>query len=388
MTANPYRIALADDAADIRHLLRLILQLDGAFTVVGEAGTGRDAITLVAAEQPDAIILDLAMPEMDGLEAIQQIRELCPTVKVIALSGFDAASMAEEALARGAHAYLTKGTKPGEMVAQIKDVCASASESPAPADPAADGAPPIDVDDSFVAVLTHELRNQATVIEGMTSTVLSAHEALSPETIERALGSVVRNAAQMRALVDTLSDVQRARSGELDLAREAVDCGPLVEQVMGDIAALTAGHVVQVVAEPRVSADVDVVRFRQILTNLVSNAAKFSPAGSSITATVEARNDHVVVAVEDEGPGIPEAFAAELFKPFTRLVRSVPGTGLGLYLSRAIAQAHGGDLVLARGDQGARFEVWLPQAAAPTTATATDRASDPATAVTGSSPTP
>src|SRR5438552_17978652 len=102
MRPRRLRIVLADDTWELRALLRVTLELDGRFEIVAEAGDGSEAVAAVAAARPDAIVLDLAMPVMDGLEAIRELRGQVPETKILVLSGFDAASGAQPALEPGA----------------------------------------------------------------------------------------------------------------------------------------------------------------------------------------------------------------------------------------------------------------------------------------------
>lgn len=103
-----HRVVVADDVADVRLLLVTTLELDGQFEVVGEAGDGNAAITLARTLQPEAVVLDLVMPTMDGLSAIPAIRSAAPGVSVVVLTAMDQPEMSEAALARGAHACLGK----------------------------------------------------------------------------------------------------------------------------------------------------------------------------------------------------------------------------------------------------------------------------------------
>jgi DNA-binding NarL/FixJ family response regulator len=112
VTAPPYtriRVLLADDTPDIRRLLRLNLELDGRFEIVGEAADGAEAVALAESLRPDAVILDLAMPVMDGLQAIPVILKSCPASRILVLSGFDHSRMEARAREQGAHGYLEKG---------------------------------------------------------------------------------------------------------------------------------------------------------------------------------------------------------------------------------------------------------------------------------------
>ena len=120
-SGNGYRVLIADDYDDIRALLRIQLDAVDAFEVVGEARDGAEAIRLAKELQPHVVLLDLAMPIVDGLEALAHIREAVDDVRIIAMSGFAADAMADKALAAGASRYLEKGTNM-DLVATLEDV--------------------------------------------------------------------------------------------------------------------------------------------------------------------------------------------------------------------------------------------------------------------------
>lgn len=123
---NPrIRVVLADDTAEIRKLLRLTLEIDGRFQVLEEAENGETAVAITADTRPDAIVLDLAMPVKDGLQAIPEIRERSPRTKILVLSGFDADQMSAEALSRGADAYIEKGGDLDDLADALVNLCAS-----------------------------------------------------------------------------------------------------------------------------------------------------------------------------------------------------------------------------------------------------------------------
>jgi DNA-binding NarL/FixJ family response regulator len=108
--SRPISVYLVDDVPELRELVRLGLEEDPDFEIAGEAGDGRSAIEGIAATEPDAALLDLSMPDMDGLQAIPEIREQHPDLAIIVLSGFSADRMGEIVLERGADAYIEKGT--------------------------------------------------------------------------------------------------------------------------------------------------------------------------------------------------------------------------------------------------------------------------------------
>jgi DNA-binding NarL/FixJ family response regulator len=123
MEPQRLRVVLADDTSDIRALLRAALDLDGRFDVVGEAEDGEEALAMVAAERPDAVVLDLAMPVMDGLQTIPQIRRRLPETKILVLSGFDATRISRDACELGADAYLEKGTALADVASVLLRLC-------------------------------------------------------------------------------------------------------------------------------------------------------------------------------------------------------------------------------------------------------------------------
>jgi DNA-binding NarL/FixJ family response regulator len=117
------RVLIVDDTAIVRAVVRRTLSSDERFAVVGEAVNGRDAIDQTRACQPDLVLLDLAMPEMDGLEALPHILEVAPHARVIVLSAFSPDQMAAQAIQAGALAYLEKNALAKELVPGILVAC-------------------------------------------------------------------------------------------------------------------------------------------------------------------------------------------------------------------------------------------------------------------------
>lgn len=119
-TAPPSRLVLCDDAADFVRLLRLLLELEHDIEVVGEAFDGEQAIDVCARTQPDLLVLDVSMPNMDGLTALPTIRRVSPDTKVVMLSGFGSGRTQQRALDLGAVEFIEKGIAPDALAGRLR----------------------------------------------------------------------------------------------------------------------------------------------------------------------------------------------------------------------------------------------------------------------------
>lgn len=349
MTEAPVRVVLADDTDDIRLLTRTVLDLDGGFEVVGEASTGLQAVALARELMPDVIVLDLAMPEMDGLQALPRIREESPATQVVVMSGFERSALGAEAFALGAAEYVYKGRPLTELVSVLRAV----TQRPAP--PVV-RAVPSGSDADFVAMVVHDLRSPLTSLVAVAD-LLAADEHVTQDAKVRTLLEVQRRqTALMARLIDDLLTVARVAGGQLHLSARPIE----LAELLADLSSAQADDVV-VSCPEGVVVVVDPERIAQILNNLVSNAKDHG--SPPVTITVTADGPWVVLAVGDQGDGVPDHGVGQLFQRFSPLARGRGGNGLGLYIVRELARAHGGDASYVPGVGGShRFEVRLPAA--------------------------
>lgn len=354
MTGSRARVVLADDTPDIRLLLRLALERTGDFEIVGEARDGKEAVALATELQPDAVVLDLAMPNMDGLEALPGIKEHAPETKVLVLSGLEASEMSGEARRKGADAYLEKGTSTPDIIGTLDTLCAleRASARGVPV-------PPVPRHEEPIYGLVHEMSTPVTAIAGFADAIEHAVRDPSPD-LRQAIDAIRRNATHLRMLLTAFADARRIEIDALDLHCEEVDVGGLVRETAFDMQAVTASRPIEISIEREGEAHLDPTRIRQALINLLSNAAKFSGQDAPIELRIDV-GEIAEIVVTDHGRGIAPEDRGRLFAKFTRLHHGGPGSGLGLYISRGIARAHGGDLELASsGPGGSSFRLWVP----------------------------
>jgi signal transduction histidine kinase len=345
------RVLLVDDVADLRFLLRVVLENDGAFHVVGEAGDGLTAVELAAQLEPDVILLDLSMPTMDGLEALPRLREAAPTCAIAVLSGFEGSRIGDSTTALGADAYFEKGTPPSAVLAGLKRLLGIESEVPAP-EPTSAGVTRL-TDDELHAVVAHDLRGPLAAIIGFGSTLADGWGSFDDEMKRSMVARMTAQARLLQGITDNLLAARTLDLDRLDVALAPIAPAALLTDLAEDVAPIAADHPLQLEVQPELPLVlVDRERFTQVLVNLVTNAARHSPAGAPIALRARADGGWVRVEVCDRGPGIPPEHRQRVFDKHVRLAREARGLGLGLFISSAIVRAMGGSMSIEDADGG------------------------------------
>lgn len=222
----------------------------------------------------------------------------------------------------------------------------------------------------FVSTVSHELRTPLTSIKGFADTILRAGDRLDVAQQRRYIDIIKQQADRLTRLVEDLLAVSRLESKKLQLTVRAIDLREAIQRVTHILSEKARNHKINDVIPPGlplVWADAD--RLEQILTNLIDNAIKYSP--SETTVTVVARDvpgtpEMVEFSVADQGGGIPQEHLKDLFSKFSRLdnplTRQTEGTGLGLYITRSLVVALGGQIKVSSVPGCTTFTVQLPAA--------------------------
>lgn len=354
-TTPPYRTVLADDAVSLRKLIRLTLERSGSFIVVGEAEHGAHATRLAEELQPDLVLLDVSMPVQDGMEALPEILKVAPNTKVVMLSGFEAQRLAPAALDLGASGYLEKGAHPTRFVDDLLGIMDASPGLPThPLHTAKNVIPP----EELMSFVAHELRSPVTLVQGFGSALMSQWESLNESDRLEAIARMTEGARRLETVLNNMLYLRAAESGSLSvhMALEAGDA--LVRSLAVELENLSVDHSFEVdMGGDLPSVKADITRLQQVLTNLVVNAAKFSPTGSPIVLRARNRDGDLLIQVLDRGPGIPAEMRDSLFEKFARGTATSPGVGLGLFISRKLMESMGGDIWIDDGDGGAGIAV-------------------------------
>ena len=220
---------------------------------------------------------------------------------------------------------------------------------------------------TFISVVSHELKTPVALIKGYADTLRREDVKWDQDTIRESLNIIVEESDHLNHLINNLLEASRIQAGGLTLKPSYFLLPPLVEKLVAGFRLQTDKHTFRIDFPPDFPAVYgDEERIKEVLSNLLGNAVKYSPSGGLITVGGRADEQWVTVYVADSGVGIPPQERENIFDRFYRvdnnLSRSTPGTGLGLYLSRAIVEAHGGRIwVESMPEKGSIFIFTLPQ---------------------------
>jgi signal transduction histidine kinase len=388
MSDPTINVLLVDD--EHRNLDALEAILDDPTYNLLRADDAEKALHLLLAHDVAAIVLDVKMPVVSGFELAQMIKgtkkfRQIPIVFLTAhllddhdiLTGYGA----------GAVDYLTKPVKPQilrhkiavfadlfrktralaelneHLEARVQERTAELERSEAALRAGAEQK------DQFLATLAHELRNPLAPLRTGLDVLLKD---LDQETTARTLAMMNRQLDHMVRLVDDLLDVARITRGTLEIRREHVELTSVIQRAVETVSPALArrGQFVAVDTQGAATAFIDATRIAQIVGNLLSNASKHSPSGARIKIELECEGPLATIRVVDDGAGIPSHQLGRVFDMFTKIERSTEtsndGLGIGLALSRQLAELHGGALTaMSAGEgRGATFSLSLPTAGA------------------------
>ena len=332
-----------------------------------EAHTGAEALELARRIAPRLIILDVKLPDLNGMEVCRKLKADPRTawIKVLHTSAvFVAAEFKVQSLESGADGYLTHPFEPEELIATARSLLRLTEAEQSLRKIAEDLREANERIHQFLAMLSHELRNPLSAIASSLS-LLARYEPRDP-TEASARAVFTRQTNNLRRMVDDLLDVARVTQGKIEPQWEQVDLARLLKRV-ADTARSTRieGREQQLdlqLAETSMIVRGDPLRLEQVFTNVLDNASKYTPRGGRVEMKAEPLDAvHVRVAVRDTGAGIAPEYLTKVFELFEQadvpLARSSGGLGVGLTLVRSLVELHGGRVHAHSEGQGRGTEV-------------------------------
>ena len=393
---NTPSILIVDDDAALLQALPQALYLRLGAIQIDTSDSAFKALQLAQEHDYDAIITDIKMPGMDGLALLAKLQEVRPQTPVLLITGHGEENIAIQALRGGAYDFIQKPIDRDYVVASLRRAIQThqlkrqVEEQQRELEQhaktlektvqertreliAANAAK-----DEFLSIASHELKTPLASLKGNTQLLrLKLERAQSPEVtftknMERAIH-------RMELLVNDLLDASLIETGVFHLHNERADLVALCQGLIQEYkAGITPSPTITLNApdEP-LEADVDVDRLSQVILNLLSNACKYSPVDAPITITIERAGNEGIIAISDQGTGIPDELIPHIFERFYRVpgvevqTGSSFGLGLGLYISNKIIERHGGRItVQSATGEGSTFAIALPLTVAATNVTA------------------
>jgi signal transduction histidine kinase len=363
------RILVVDDSPDNVFLIQTILEEEGY--AIRTAENGPSALAEIEQSPPHLILLDVMMPGMDGFEVTQRLRQntSLPFIPILLITAYDQPSVAQ-GLDMGADDFIRKPVEVDELLARVRSLLRlkhSVDERDQIARQRED----------FVSRLTHDLRTPLVAADRMLLLFQQGALGELPPTMKEAIDTMLRSNRNLLQMVNTLLEVFRFEAGRKNLTFFPVDIPQLLAEVAKELTPLAEEKglalKLQLEQQPNSSKVLgDRLELHRLLTNLVGNAIKFTDAGSvtlrlqpdDLPATNPIAKQPVSfmkIEVADTGSGIAPEDQATLFERFRQGSHRRSGSGLGLYLSRRIVEAHQGSIdVNSELGKGSVFTVRLP----------------------------
>lgn len=345
ITRRPH-ILIVDDDADVLGLLKLMVQTQYDVTCVRG---GAEALEQLASRSFDLVLLDIMMPEISGMDVLRSIRANkqtadLPVILVTALAKNDDIVAGLQA---GANDYITKPFDLDVARARIASQIALKRRLDERQQAISRLARSYEMQDRFLKIASHDLKNPLNSIRLAVfylRSILDNH----PD-VNAALDSIENTLNNMDELVAEYLESSALQSGQEELRLEAIVAEDAIWEVISQYSAAAARkNVTLLIGATEGIVLADSRRLRQILSNLVSNAIKYSPHGKCVTVSAKISSGQVQISVADEGPGIPEAERSALFLPFSKLSNRPTGgessSGLGLWIARELARIQNGSV--------------------------------------------
>lgn len=364
MPERPLRVLIIEDDPVSGLLVEKTLAFEKArpFESVWVQTLG-DALNRLETETFPVVILDLNLPDSQGIESFRRVSEAVPEAAIVLLTGMSDESVALEAMQAGAQDYLGKSPIDPQLLVRAVRYAHERKRARRETEK---------LKDEFLHHVSHELRSPLTAIYQAVQLLAEGITGEARPDQKRLAAIALRNSEHLKAMIDDLLESTRAETGKLTVEPRRVDVGVVVADVAAEkkLAADKRGiaFAVEVGKAPLVYADP--VRVRQVLMNLVDNALKFTPKGGTLTLScgaVPGEAGKVVVSVTDTGPGLPAEDCRHVFDRLYQAKGVAPATGerkglgLGLYISREIVVRSGGRIwVESESGKGASFKFTLP----------------------------
>lgn len=350
------KILIADDQEGNQILMKYILEKKGYEVLV--ASDGEEAIEVATEMDPDLVLMDVVMPGMDGYEACKILKDNPKTknIPIVMITSLNDVTDKVKGLEVGADDFMSKPPNEVELTARVKSLIRMKDQQKEIEQ----------LRNDFTAMLVHDLRAPLTSVLGFTDLISSSGDLTDAEKTEY-LNIISISGRKMLDLINDILDVSKLESGDIALNFSKVNLSRIVaDNIEKNHGLFLQKHLsVDKNLDETIFIRIDQGKIDQVLTNLVSNAAKFSFDNGIIKISVSKVGKSVVCKVSDTGTGISESELPLIFEKYkqasTGKSHNFKGTGLGLYISKMIMEAHHGSIsVESTPGMGTSFSLVFP----------------------------
>jgi signal transduction histidine kinase len=343
---------------------------DMSYEVVETATSGEEALQFAAQLQPDLILMDINLVgSMDGIEAATEIRQRY-NIPVVFLTSYSDDETLKRARQAGSFGYLLKPFKVSEVRASIEIALGKFQEEISLAQALASVESDSQKQWQYLAIAAHELRTPLSIIQLAKDLLQEGEGKLPPDKSAKYFERIHKAINTMSQSLDNALAIGQLEAGKFTYYPAPLDLDAFCSELIEELSARTQSifNITYQIQPDPVSGDrftpaLDRNLLHQILSNLLTNAIKYSPQGGEITLSVTHSNSQVTFAVQDRGIGIPSEHHEKLFQRFERAnnVGKIKGTGLGLNIVKSLVDLHGGEInVTSKVEEGTTFTVVLP----------------------------
>ncbi|MDB5199606.1 MAG: sensor histidine kinase [Chitinophagaceae bacterium] len=201
--------------------------------------------------------------------------------------------------------------------------------------------------DEFISIASHELKTPLTTIKAYAQLALALSKECSPGPVEQYLSKVDQYAVKLTSLINELLDVSKINAGKLRLSQTEVETGSFLPEILNSMQQITQNHTIILEENESAKVKIDTLRLEQVITNIISNASKYSPGKDKIIVNAVKNSSDIIVSFKDFGIGIPKEKISKIFDRFYRVdevSKDFSGLGIGLFISSEIIKQHGGKI--------------------------------------------
>lgn len=350
-------LLIEDDEEDALILRKMLGRIGGRETHYAVTGCLRfsEAGSLLAARKFDLILLDLSLPDSQGLATFEQVTQAAPGVPIVICSGLSDKQVAVEAIARGAQDYVVKSDITDSVFERVLRYALERRRVQ-------------EMREEFVGMVVHELRSPLAIsIEGVKQILDGILGDITPDQ-RFFLDMVHRNMSRLNLLINDLLDITKIEIGKMQLSKTRFDLAVLARELCSSFRPSVEARKLemrQVYSSDSIEVEADRDKIAQVFINLLSNAVKFTEKGF-IEVSVRDLGAEVECSVADTGEGIPAEKMGNLFNKFEQFGKpsagGEKGTGLGLAISKGIVTAHQGQIHAEnRPGGGTKFVFIIPK---------------------------